>query len=108
MSDWNFNISEAPRGKTVLVEQFRKTADGVKLANVETFIPDFIWAASNCGKVIKSYWVPANNHHNGYFAGFPSEPKYGSDPIAWQPFVIPSHPTPTEPVERKAIEAAES
>lgn len=94
MTDWNRDISEAPRGNTVTkTVSAGKDADGnPKTKQVEEFIPDYIWAASNCGKVFKSHWIPATKHHNGHFNHFPSDPKYGSGPIAWQAYVVPAHP----------------
>lgn len=94
---WNFDISQAPLGKIVTktVAAGRDADGNPKTKLVEERVPDFIWAASNCGKVLKSYWLPATKHHNGFWEGFPSNPKYGSGPVAWQPFVVPEHPSVT-------------
>lgn len=90
MTEWNFDMTSAPRGETVVVEQWRKTSDGVKLAKVETFAPDWIWAATAGGEVVKSHFVPPTKHHpEGRWMNLHSE----SEPIAWLPFVKPSHPS---------------
>jgi hypothetical protein len=57
---WNTNLSQAPQDT-------------------------FIWAASACGKVIKSHW----DHKREQWSGFATS---GAAPVAWQPFVVPAHP----------------
>lgn len=49
-----------------------------------------IWAASQCGKVIKSSYVhpKPNLGRSGRWSGFAT----GEAPIAWQRFVVPEHP----------------
>lgn len=87
---WNHDISSAPRGRTINVMRNTKTKDGVIRVPVEEFEPDILWLASSCGKVIRSYWIPANKHHDGYWAGFAQ--KGGTPPVAWQNYVVPEHP----------------
>lgn len=87
---WNHDISAAPRGRTINVVRNTKTKDGVIRVPVEEFEPDILWLASSCGKVIRSYWIPANKHHDGYWAGFAQ--KGGTPPVAWQNYVVPEHP----------------
>jgi len=82
---WNFDISTAPRGRTVKTE--RQTPKGIR--TVESFEPDILILASACGKVLRSYWVPANDHHDGYWAGFAQ--KDGTPPVAWMHW--PAHPS---------------
>ena len=84
-TSWNFDIEEAPRGKSVKTE--RQIKDGVRV--IETFEPDIVWMASSCGKVIRSYWIPESKTCRGRWAGFSAA---GEQPIAWQPYVVPSHP----------------
>lgn len=60
---WNHNLSTAPQDAP-------------------------IWLASVCGKVIKSQW--AKTKTGGYWPGFKSDGS--TPPIAWQPFVVPTHP----------------
>lgn len=83
---WNFDIGAAPRGRNITV---KRTVKGEDKEFVE-FVPEHVWLASACGKVIKSAWVPANKFHNGYWPGFAQNGV--TPPIAWQPFVVPSHP----------------
>lgn len=57
---WNFDLSAAPK-------------DGK------------VWLASNCGKVIPTYWDKKREQ----WAGFATN---GTPPVAWQPYVVPVHP----------------
>lgn len=80
--NWNFNMSEAPRGRTVAV-----TRAGEKAAIVETFVPDKVILATKCGKVIASHFMPKEQRWLMLAAG--------EQPVAWQPW--PSHPRPQQP-----------
>lgn len=75
---WNFDISEAPRGQTVM--QPRKVGD--KETMVSTFVPDRVILATKCGKVTLSEWLPK--------AGRWMMLNGGEQPVAWQPW--PEHP----------------
>lgn len=91
MSDWNHDISKAPRGQMVPQEQQRRGADGkVSHAIVNQFVPDWLWLATKCGKVLKSHWLPADGKFRpvGRWGGFNAN----DEPVAWQPFVVPVHP----------------
>jgi len=79
MTEWNFDLTQAPRGKTVT--RSVKTKDGVK--DVTDIVPERVWLASKCGKVIPSYWVESRKN----WAGFQDAP-----PVAWQPYLVPEHP----------------
>lgn len=89
MSVWSHDITAAPRGKTVHSE--RKVGD--RIHQISDFVPDHIWAASQCGKVIKSYWIPPVGKSAGRWSGFAN----GEQPIAWQHYVVPEHPFTTAP-----------
>lgn len=82
--NWNHDISAAPRGK--MVHSTRTVGDRVH--EISDFVPDHIWAASKCGKVIKSYWIPPVGKADGRWSGFAN----GEQPIAWQHYVVPDHP----------------
>lgn len=84
MSEWNHDITAAPRGKTVHSE--RKVGD--RTHQISDFVPYYIWAATKCGKVLKSYWVPPAGKNAGRWSGFAN----AETPIAWQHFVVPEHP----------------
>jgi len=81
---WNFDITAAPRGKTVTHE--RRVGDSTH--EIRDFVPDFIWIASKCGKVIRSYWIPEAGKNPGRWSGLAT----GEQPIAWQPYAVPVHP----------------
>ncbi len=49
-----------------------------------------IWLATKCGKVIKSYWI--EKFGPGRWAGLGTK----EQPIAWQAFVVPAHPSQAE------------
>lgn len=68
MTGWNPNLSEAP-------------------------LDCRIWLASECGKVIPTYWDKKRNQ----WAGFATN---GKPPIAWQPYVVPEHPGALTALER--------
>lgn len=75
---WNFDISEAPRGR--MEPRQRTTKDGV--STWEEYVPDHIIAASVCGKVTRSYWIPKEERWCMFTKDAP--------PKAWQPW--PDHP----------------
>lgn len=75
-TEWNFDISEAPLGRTVVIGKFAQ------------FAPDWIWVATKCGKVIKTHWKPKDAFGGERFVGL----NKGEQPVAWQHFVIPVHP----------------
>lgn len=50
-----------------------------------------LWLASHCGKVIgPTAW----DEKRGQFAGFATK----EQPIAWQPYVVPAHPSTAQPM----------
>lgn len=65
---WNTDITTAPQGAPV-------------------------WLASVCGKVIKSAWIDGKGS-DGRWAGLASK----EQPIAWQPYVVPAHPSTVQPM----------
>lgn len=75
---WNHDMSKAPRGRYVI--QNRKAGKGA--ADVRVFEPQPILAASKCGKVGKSWYLPDEKR----WVGFTKD----GGPIAWQPW--PEHP----------------
>ncbi|MDB5531565.1 MAG: hypothetical protein JWR51_4668 [Devosia sp.] len=74
MTDWNFDISAAPRGHTET-----RTAKGQPY---EAFVGDPIIVATEDGTVTLSQWLPKTERWE----------MLGKDeaPIAWQPW--PKHP----------------
>jgi hypothetical protein len=87
MNIWNSDLSTAPRGKTVTHE--RRVGD--KIHEIRDFVPDFVWLATKCGKVLRSYWIPENGKNPGRWAGLAT----GEQPLAWQPYNVPEHPDHT-------------
>lgn len=75
---WNFDISEAPRGK--VVTQTRETAKGP--VDAQTFQPDYVILATKCKQVTKSRYLPDEDRWEGLAKG--------EQPIAWQSW--PEHP----------------
>ncbi|PDT47307.1 hypothetical protein CO661_14085 [Sinorhizobium fredii] len=55
---WNFDISEAPRGRMITVTEADR--NGV-LKERQEFRHDHVILASKCGKVTRSYWIPDEN-----------------------------------------------
>lgn len=78
--EWNYNIDEAPSGRTVQKEVTRK--DG-KSHTVDVFEKDVVFLASgSCGTVTKSYWIPKESRWNMFATG--------QVPLAWMEY--PTHP----------------
>lgn len=79
MADWNFNMDDAPRGRTET--RTRKGKDGSQ-TEYEHFVPVKILAAGSGDVVTISRWLPDEQRWNMFSKDVP--------PIAWQPF--PDHP----------------
>ena len=84
MTQWSFDISAAPRGR--IVNSTRTF--GTKTSNHSEFVPDILWLATKFGKVSRSYWIPEAGKNPGRWSGLAT----GEQPVAWQPFVVPTHP----------------
>lgn len=78
MTEWNFDISKAPRGRYVI--QNRKFGKGQ--ADTRVFEPDRVILATKCGQVIPSRYLPEAKRWEGLATG--------ERPVAWQ--VWPEHP----------------
>lgn len=78
MTSWNFDISQAPRGKTIQVER----TIGKNTTMVDVHVPDMIIAAGNEGVVTISKWLPEAERWNMFTKEVP--------PFAWTPW--PTHP----------------
>lgn len=48
---------------------------------------DYVWLATKCGRVLKTYWVFTCGKGYGFY-GLPLD----QEPIAWQPYAKPIHP----------------
>ena len=92
---WSFDIKAAPLGRIVTSDRIY----GKKTHKHSEFVPDVLWIAAKCGKVLRSYWIPEAGKNPGRWSGLAT----GEQPIAWQPYVVPAHPTQESP--RKAAEA---
>ena len=78
MSDWNFNINEAPKG---YYEDVQRTVGKTVVMSV-VHVPQLIIAAGNGGVVTVSKWLDKEQRWNMFSKDTP--------PIAWQPW--PDHP----------------
>ena len=78
MTEWNFDMSAAPKGRVRAVGELIPTGKMTWGANV----PVFIIAADVHGWTCMSRWIP----EEGCWMGF----NKASPPIAWQPW--PDHP----------------
>jgi len=95
MTQWSFDISTAPKGKTVTTTRLvtdKSSASGKSVRDFEEFVPDHIWIATKCGKVSRTYWIPEHGKNPGRWSGLAT----GEQPIAWMPFVVPAHPNASE------------
>lgn len=81
---WNFDMSQAPRGTTHI--ETRTDKDG-KERTFEIFRSQKIIAASACGIVTVSKWIPEDKRGGGgRWECFSKD----VPPVAWQPW--PTHP----------------
>ena len=85
---WDTDISKAPKGRTVT----RYVTHDKGRTAYDSFEQDHIIAASSCGKVTRSYWIPKE----GRWCMFTKE----NPPIAWMPW--PEHPSATNQTEDAA------
>ncbi|MNK73058.1 hypothetical protein D3C87_925490 [compost metagenome] len=58
---------------------------------------DYVWLATKCGRVIRSWWIQQKGPR-GYWAAMDMDEK----PIAWQPFIKPIHPFELAKQEERA------
>ena len=80
MTDWNFDMAQAPKGRTEM--RVRKGRDGSE-TEFAHFVPDRIIAASVDGRTVTlSWWLPDQGRWNMFNKETP--------PIAWA--VWPDHP----------------
>lgn len=82
MSEWNFDITRAPRGKYVVRD--RKLGKG--RGDTREFVPDRVILATKCGVVTASHYLPEQKRWEMLAKG--------EQPIAWQPW--PRHPSEAE------------
>lgn len=83
MADWNFNMSEAPKGHT------EKRSFSVRDREVtkDVHVPELIIAADPDSDVVTvSRWIPKEDRWNMFSKNRP--------PLAWKPF--PKHPRSPE------------
>jgi hypothetical protein len=92
MTEWSFDIEEAPRGTWSIVSQ---PVGENRTRNIKVFTPDLIIAAANGGIVTISRWVPDKlkkgekrelRRDEGRWMMFTRE----VPPLAWMP--MPKHP----------------
>ena len=85
MADWNFDMSQAPRSKKVFSHTVALKKGGNPTGETKDIYKlekDVIIAASKCGKVTASYYIPDEDRWCMFAKG--------ELPIAWQPW--PEHP----------------
>lgn len=51
---------------------------------------DYVWLATKCGRVVRSYWVSISDRSGDGYWGMSMGLK--EEPLAWQPYVKPVHP----------------
>lgn len=78
MGDWNFDITQAPKGEVRPVTR----AVGKSQITKDEHVPETIIAAGSDGVVTLSRWLPKEGRWNMFTRDVP--------PIAWQPW--PKHP----------------
>lgn len=86
MTEWNFDMSAAPKGEWV--ETTEKGGRGGE-RKARRYVTPRVIIASECGQVITSRWLPPNEKEKrpvGRWEFFSAD----SEPLAWQPY--PMHP----------------
>lgn len=81
MSAWNFNISEAPKGRTDWITTGKTNKDGSPVLKRVHVAPRII-AAGDGGVVTLSRWLPVEERWEMFTKDCP--------PLAWMPW--PEHP----------------
>jgi hypothetical protein len=84
MSNWNQDMTSAPRGRTVQTQRLvadKNSASGQSLRVVNEFIRDDVILNTKCSKALKSYWIPDEQRWAGL--------SKAEEPIAWQPWPTP-------------------
>lgn len=76
--EWSRDMASAPKGR--MEPRQRIGRDGI--SKWEEFVPDQIIAASACGKVTRSYWIPKEERWCMFTKDAP--------PVAWVHW--PDHP----------------
>lgn len=85
MTGWSFDVAAAPRGK--MFKRNRIVKD--KVQEVEEFVPDYLWVATKCGKVNKSYFIPQAGKVPARWSGLAT----GEEPVAWCEYIVPEYPS---------------
>lgn len=86
MDDWNFDIREAPKGEYVSTT---RTVKGKEVTSRDYQSVKII-AATDCNKVIITWWLPQVGQDGGRWNFFCK----GQEPLAWMPY--PKHPNASE------------
>lgn len=76
--EWNYDISQAPRGK--IVEAKRQGKDGEY--TLKRFEPETVILSTKCGSVVKSFWSDKRQSWSGLATG--------ETPIAWMAWPSPA------------------
>lgn len=98
MSNWNFDITAAPRGEEKITTTI---VDGKERTKREYHVAP-VWLAFADGKVKRSYWVPEDKGFPARWSGCTA----AETPIAWQHYVVPEHPSVESSVRRGASSLA--
>ncbi|MDO9417001.1 hypothetical protein [Pararhizobium sp.] len=83
---WNHDMTAVPLGR---METVTKTIKGTEHQISEYHVAP-VWLACADGSVCRSYWIPAVGKRNGRWSGWAEK---SLPPIAWQPYVVPVHPS---------------
>lgn len=78
--NWNHNLEEAPRGKSILVYNGKNKKTGEDTYRSE-YVTDWVWLVTESKEVVKGHWSPTRKH----WAGIGTKERV----IAWQPYVKP-------------------
>ena len=83
---WSGDISKAPKGEMVTTK-FHQTVKGEIVERSRTeHVPTRIFALTECGKIIVTYWVPAKTTQSGNVLGgdcWSGFVRGGALPVLW-------------------------
>lgn len=86
MSEWNFDLTTIPRGRTEERTRTVKTKDGLTESPYEVYVPEPIWVETIGGSVVRSHFCPpTRTSPNGWWNGVGPE----SNILCWQPYIVP-------------------
>lgn len=91
MTEWNFSLTDIPRGHTETRTRVIKGKPGEadKTVSLDVFVPQPIWALTPGWDVVQTHFIPAKSKVDpARWSNMDSK----HEPLAWQPLPKPAAP----------------